>query len=263
MICSFSDDDNKLSADNVFSNTTGTKNFYNNWDSESVSLIYLPHSDEQSFDTIKSTYTDVTLANFTSPGQYVKFTISVTVTFDFTRFISNTTTIGFAIEPVIIITKPNKSEVTLRSTTSNTASSTATYTTVGYNTTNKTITKTLSKVLSYNSEEIGEYKFQIGFAVKGYVKNSMAGSGAVPTVISNSSVELDFGDENVTCSSTICGGGILLKNNTNGILFNNDLILLKHGKFAIKIDNNGITYANNLPSNAINLVTGNYWKSLI
>ena len=203
------------------------------------------------------------MANFTSPGQYVKFTLNVTVSLDFTEFIGNTTTIGVAIEPIIAIATPSGGTVTLRYDTSNTSSSTVTYTTVGYNSTNKTITKKLSKTLSYSSGEIGEYKFNIGFDTKVYVNNNLKKSGGVPSVISDSSVKVDFGDENVICSSTICGGGILLKNNTNGILFNNDLILLKHGKFAIKIDSSGIKYANSLPTNATDLVTGNYWKSLI
>jgi hypothetical protein len=266
LICSFSDNNIKLKADSVFNKTSNYSKNISGWYKKDFVLFTLYQSNDGMDINYEHTDKRHSIGTFTSPGQSISFTVNATISINFARFLQDTkSSVSFSLSPTILITTPSgKTEIIKTSSaTSNNSSSSNTYTTVNYYSAEKEIVKSFNKIFNYIANEIGEYKFTIGFIGKCYAYNTTASGQVFSTISSDTNVEVLYGEENTSCATIIYGNGILIKNtigdNTCGILFNDECLLLKFGKNGIKIDANGIKYGTTLDTDMSELS----WKSLI
>ena len=276
MISSFSDNELGLNTiDTSFapiSNYTSIFNIQSSNDINNIlgyigAIISSPKDNptEQQIDP-PTKYTDIYEINGISlpAGISVTFNISFHASVDLSKVLISGSRFTINKKPVLYIFKKHNTddEYTLIKTFNSDPMSSAQMSYISDSTT-KILDKDYKATYEYKfTGDAGIYGFAVGIEGNYTALETNTITSTIVQNITDAKVEITYGKDNTNCLTYICRDGLLVKNNTNGLLVSDKGIILKFGTYGIKINEEGIKYSINLDNNHGNL-SACTWKSLI
>ena len=238
-VCVFSDNELKLSIEEAF----GKKNIHTILVSKGWNLCRIDNTSEYTNEFNIAPEDTITNIGFLTSNTNITISSSIPSQIEGYKYgyeedpkwYNNNTTFKLTIKPVIYIYKDNSILLTIDGSEKN-------FEQTGFNIDNMYILNEFNEY-KYTITEDGFYKIGVGFAGTVEVQNASNIDIDIPMRVTGNTTTVTVDSTSTTCKTEICKDGILIKRETDGIIFGNDGILFKFGNNMLKISEDGIKYS--------------------